>query len=264
MPARRCFGRRRPRTGIFGYESRLSKKRSTQRPPDTRKHTVLPVSIRLKSTEKTPACVSMRAFLQPISARIYFGKTASHRKRARLVQSRGASPQAYWMSVKAAQRRGCAKRAFCGVCFLMPGGLKAGRCSVSINPRPCHSEPVTRADRVVRPYKLAMTALCAAGPCGHRHAVIRCGNAFSRRERQKTGQAARRLPCFLMVPVTGLEPVRCRQRWILSPLRLPIPSHRHVNRCIIPNKGNNCKCKFTVNPMKIQKTGTTKAAGIMV
>ena len=98
-------------------------KRDGERPPDTRKHTVLPVSIRLKSTEKTPACVSMRAFLQPISARIYFGKTASHRKRARFVQSRGASPQAYWMSVKAAQRRGCAKRAFCGVCFLMPGGL---------------------------------------------------------------------------------------------------------------------------------------------
>ena len=65
----------------------------------------------------------MRAFLQPISARIYFGKTASHRKRARFVQSRGASPQAYWMSVKAAQRWGRAKRAFCGVCFLMPGGL---------------------------------------------------------------------------------------------------------------------------------------------
>ena len=98
-------------------------KRDGERPPDTRKHTVLPVSIRLKSTEKTPACVSMWALLQPISARIYFGKTASHRKRARFVQSRGASPQAYWMSVKAAQRRGCAKRAFCGVCFLMPGGL---------------------------------------------------------------------------------------------------------------------------------------------
>ena len=67
----------------------------------------------------------MWAFFQPISARIYFGKTASHRKRARFVQSRGASPQAYWMSVKAAQQRGCAKRAFCGVCFLMPGGLSA-------------------------------------------------------------------------------------------------------------------------------------------
>ena len=82
------------------------------------------MSIRLKSTEKTPTCVSMRAFLQPISARIYFGKTASHRKSARFVQSRGAPPQAYWMSVKAAQQRGCAKHAFCGVCFLMSGGLR--------------------------------------------------------------------------------------------------------------------------------------------
>ena len=26
---------------------------------------------------------------------------------------------------------------------------------------------------------------------------------------------------WAVVPVTGLEPVRCRQRWILSPLRLP-------------------------------------------
>ena len=26
---------------------------------------------------------------------------------------------------------------------------------------------------------------------------------------------------WALVPVTGLEPVRCRQRWILSPLRLP-------------------------------------------
>lgn len=31
-----------------------------------------------------------------------------------------------------------------------------------------------------------------------------------------------------LVPVTGLEPVRYRYRWILSPLRLPIPSHRRV------------------------------------
>ena len=68
----------------------------------------------------------MWTFFQPISARIYFGKTASHRKRARFVQSRGAPPQAYWMSVKAAQQRGCAKRAFCGVCFLVAGGLKPG------------------------------------------------------------------------------------------------------------------------------------------
>ena len=32
-----------------------------------------------------------------------------------------------------------------------------------------------------------------------------------------------------MVPVAGLEPARCRHRWILSPLRLPIPSHRQNN-----------------------------------
>ena len=31
-----------------------------------------------------------------------------------------------------------------------------------------------------------------------------------------------------MVPVAGVEPARCRHRWILSPLRLPIPSYRHV------------------------------------
>ena len=29
-----------------------------------------------------------------------------------------------------------------------------------------------------------------------------------------------------LVPVAGLEPARYRYRWILSPLRLPIPSHR--------------------------------------
>ena len=30
-----------------------------------------------------------------------------------------------------------------------------------------------------------------------------------------------------MVPVAGLEPAHCCQRRILSPLRLPISSHRH-------------------------------------
>ena len=32
-----------------------------------------------------------------------------------------------------------------------------------------------------------------------------------------------------MVPVTRLEPVRCCQRGILSPLRLPIPPHRYFH-----------------------------------
>ena len=35
---------------------------------------------------------------------------------------------------------------------------------------------------------------------------------------------------LFLVPVTGLEPVRCRQRWILSPLRLPF---HHTGRCVL-------------------------------
>ena len=44
-----------------------------------------------------------------------------------------------------------------------------------------------------------------------------------------------------LVPVTGLEPVRCRQRWILSPLRLPIPSQRQSGLCY-----------YTAAPWKLQ------------
>ncbi len=144
------------------------------------------MSIRLKSTEKTPTCVSMRAFLQPISARIYFGKTASHRKRARFVQSRGASPQAYWMSVKAAQRWGCAKRAFCGVCFLMPGGLKRGFFIARFLPR-C---------RGGRPCPPRVTAHFPPGRCGHRPLrihppVMRCRGRRPRRPAVGTDDSVR-------------------------------------------------------------------------
>ncbi len=38
---------------------------------------------------------------------------------------------------------------------------------------------------------------------------------------------------FIMVPVVGLEPTRCRHQRILSPSRLPIPSHRRLNCQII-------------------------------
>ncbi len=34
----------------------------------------------------------------------------------------------------------------------------------------------------------------------------------------------------ILVPVAGLEPARCRQRWILSPLRLPF---HHTGRCVL-------------------------------
>ena len=35
-----------------------------------------------------------------------------------------------------------------------------------------------------------------------------------------------------MVPAAGVEPAPCRQDWILSPARLPIPSRRR-NKIII-------------------------------
>ena len=39
--------------------------------------------------------------------------------------------------------------------------------------------------------------------------------------KEKSPKALETLGLLDLVPVTGLEPVRCRQRRILSPLRLP-------------------------------------------
>ena len=47
-----------------------------------------------------------------------------------------------------------------------------------------------------------------------------------------------------LVPVVGLEPTRCRHQRILSPSRLPIPSHRRVNRDIIADAEEKCKDYF--------------------
>ena len=49
-----------------------------------------------------------------------------------------------------------------------------------------------------------------------------------------------------VVPVAGLEPARYRYRWILSPLRLPIPSHRQIigAKVIIQQCVNKIKYKF--------------------
>ena len=38
-----------------------------------------------------------------------------------------------------------------------------------------------------------------------------------------------------MVPVIGVEPIRYRYHWILSPARLPIPSHRPISFGFLPN-----------------------------
>ena len=44
--------------------------------------------------------------------------------------------------------------------------------------------------------------------------------------RNEKSRNPRNLGGFGMVPVVGLEPTRCRHQRILSPSRLPIPSHR--------------------------------------
>ena len=41
--------------------------------------------------------------------------------------------------------------------------------------------------------------------------------------------------------MAGLEPARCCQRGILSPLRLPIPSHRRDTQIVYPIEGKNAR-----------------------
>ena len=50
-------------------------------------------------------------------------------------------------------------------------------------------------------------------------------NLLKRKYSKKTTTSLTRSSCFL-VPMAGVEPARCCHRRILSPLRLPIPSHR--------------------------------------
>ena len=60
---------------------------------------------------------------------------------------------------------------------------------------------------------------------------VQFGKEEQRHERAltfKKSRSKRYRACSDVVPVAGLEPARHRWRWILSPLRLPIPSHRHI------------------------------------
>ncbi len=57
------------------------------------------------------------------------------------------------------------------------------------------------------------------------------------------------LLCYL-VPVAGLEPARCRQRWILSPLRLPF---HHTGRCACAafiSNADRCRPSFYCGRLK--------------
>ena len=48
----------------------------------------------------------------------------------------------------------------------------------------------------------------------------------------------------VLVPVVGVEPTRYRYHWILSPARLPIPSHRRGTEDIISPFGENVNIFF--------------------
>ena len=65
---------------------------------------------------------------------------------------------------------------------------------------------------------------------------LRFGKEEQRRERAltyKISRSKRYKACSDVVPVVGLEPTRCRHQRILSPSRLPIPSHRQVDTGIL-------------------------------
>ena len=52
------------------------------------------------------------------------------------------------------------------------------------------------------------------------------------------------LACPDLVPVAGVEPARYRYHWILSPARLPIPSHRPIDAIYYIIKFQKCKINF--------------------
>ncbi len=67
-----------------------------------------------------------------------------------------------------------------------------------------------------------------------------------------------------LVPLTGVEPVRCCHRGILSPLRLPIPPQRRVAKAIEYNIIINsiCQGKITVNsPLKMSEFPVYRKVG---
>ena len=64
---------------------------------------------------------------------------------------------------------------------------------------------------------------------------------------------------FLMVPVTGVEPVRILLHWILSPARLPIPPHRQLSD-IRYDTIKDGKCQANLN-IKIYRSDYCLVAG---
>ena len=58
--------------------------------------------------------------------------------------------------------------------------------------------------------------------------VLKCSGLKIIAGKTKSPKPVENKGFWTLVPVAGLEPARCRQRWILSPLRLPF---HHTGRC---------------------------------
>ena len=111
----------------------------------------------------TPACVSMRAFLQPISARIYFGKTASRLLRRMFSYARRLNGRSFFM---------CGTSGRCGISpygrFAAPLCRAGPTCPAGINAYCAagHMGPALRI--ILRPLR------CRASPTGGRRGGRPC------------------------------------------------------------------------------------------
>ena len=76
------------------------------------------------------------------------------------------------------------------------------------------------------PRRASSAASCSRSPSPSSFPATCC--AFSPINRHKAKGRTPRVRPFTLVPVVGLEPTRCRHQRILSPSRLPIPSHRLI------------------------------------
>ena len=65
------------------------------------------------------------------------------------------------------------------------------------------------------------------------------------RQNQRKTRQGKPVWSFL-VPVAGVEPARCHHQWILSPPRLPIPTHRRLQRSLYNRIQDLFKEKFDI------------------
>ena len=85
--------------------------------------------------------------------------------------------------------------------------------------------------------------------------------------RASTNVGARIRASVTLVPVAGLEPARYRYQWILSPSRLPIPSHRRIVQLLytrLPEKASTFSEIAPAKPRRPPKASAKKRPGCAV